>query len=57
MLNHTTAFYVNRIEKLESLTEDDLEDIRRKRIQEMKLKQQQMQLWKLNVSLSIELLK
>ena len=31
------------------MTEDDLEDIRRKRVQEMKLRQQKMQQWKINV--------
>ena len=41
------------IEKLDQLTEDDLEDIRRKRIQEMKERQQQSQQWKINVRLSI----
>lgn len=37
------------LEKLEKLTEDDLESIRNKRIQEMKLRQQAMQTWKVNV--------
>lgn len=38
------------IEKLDKLTENDLEDIRRKRIQEMKQRQQQSLTWKANVS-------
>ena len=37
------------LEKLEKFTEDDLETIRDKRIQEMKLRQQAMQTWKVNV--------
>lgn len=37
------------IERLDNLTEDDLEQIRNKRIQEMKARQQQMQQWKINV--------
>jgi hypothetical protein len=37
------------IERLDNLTEDDLEQIRNKRIQEMKTRQQQMQQWKINV--------
>ncbi|KAK4020197.1 thioredoxin domain-containing protein 9 [Daphnia magna] len=36
------------IDKLDNLTEDDLENIRRKRVHEMKLRQQQMQQWKTN---------
>ncbi|XP_046441345.1 thioredoxin domain-containing protein 9-like, partial [Daphnia pulex] len=46
-----------RIDKLGILTEDDLkaclEDIRRKRVQEMKLRQQKMQQWKINVIITI----
>ena len=41
------------IEKLDKLTEDDLEDIRRKRIQEMKQRQQQSLTWKANVGVLI----
>lgn len=37
------------IDKLDNLTEDDLEEIRRKRIQEMKDRQKQSQQWKANV--------
>ena len=39
------------IDKLERLTENDFEDIRRKRMEEMKQRQLQAQQWKLNVSL------
>lgn len=39
-----------RIDKLDNLTEDDLEDIRKKRMQEMKSRQLQMQQWKINVN-------
>jgi hypothetical protein len=38
------------IDKLERLTENDFEDIRRKRMEEMKQRQLQAQQWKLNVS-------
>ena len=38
------------IDKLERLTENDFEDIRRKRLEEMKQRQLQAQQWKLNVS-------
>lgn len=37
------------ITKLDELTEDDFEEIRKRRIQEMKLKQKQLQDWKANV--------
>lgn len=39
------------IEKLERLTEDDFEEIRKKRMQEMKNRQLQAQQWKINVSI------
>lgn len=38
------------IERLDRLTEDDLDTIRNKRIQEMKMRQQQMQEWRTNAS-------
>ncbi len=37
------------IEKLEQLTEDDLEAIRNRRMQEMKQRQKAMQDWRANV--------
>jgi len=37
------------ISKLETLTEDDLENIRKKRIEEMKQKQVKQQEWRANV--------
>ena len=39
------------IEKLERLTEDDFEEIRKKRMQEMKNRQLQAQQWMINVSI------
>lgn len=38
------------LERLDRLTEDDLEDIRKKRIQEMKKRQEEKLQWKANVS-------
>ena len=44
------------IERLDRLTEDDLDTIRNKRIQEMKMRQQQMQEWRTNASFFFSLI-